>query len=182
MVTLTVDKDQIGAIIGPSGKIIQDIQRNLERLSLLKKWVIRVSWILPPMQNLSRLPLPASRLLLANLKSERFTRSCKTITAFGAFVSSCRVKTAVVARVQIDHKRVEKVEDVLKEGDRVRVKLIDIDPKTGKFKLSIRCCCLNRKVWSKTIVKIVVNAKIEANRQDRGLDKIGRSFPSRQRS
>ena len=37
---------------------------------------------------------------------------------------------------EIDHKRVEKVEDVLKEGDRVRVKLIDIDPKTGKFKLS----------------------------------------------
>ena len=46
MVTLTVDKDQIGAIIGPGGKIIQDIRRNPERLSLLKKWVIRVSWIL----------------------------------------------------------------------------------------------------------------------------------------
>ena len=78
---------------------------------------------------------------------------------------------------EIDHKRVEKVEDVLKEGDRVRVKLIDIDPKTGKFKFPVRCCCLNRKVWSKMIVKIAASAKIEANVKIAGLGKIGEIAP-----
>ena len=60
----------------------------------------------------------------------------KTITAFGAFVEFLPGKDGLLHVSEIDHKRVEKVEDVLKEGDKVRVKLIDIDPKTGKFKLS----------------------------------------------
>lgn len=76
MVTLTVDNDQIWErSLAPEERLFRIFRRNPERLSLLKKWVIRVSWILlPPMRNLSRLPLPASRLLLASLKSERFTR------------------------------------------------------------------------------------------------------------
>ena len=65
----------------------------------------------------------------------------------------------------------------MKEGDRVRVKLIDIDPKTGKFKLSRKVLLPNRKVWSKMIVKIAVNAKIEANVKIADRDKIGEIVP-----
>ena len=60
----------------------------------------------------------------------------KNITTFGAFVEFLPGKDGLLHISEIDHKRLEKVEDALKEGDKIQVKLIDIDPKTGKFKLS----------------------------------------------
>lgn len=60
----------------------------------------------------------------------------------------------------------------MKEGDKVRVKLIDIDPKPENSNFPVRCCCLNRKVWSKMIVKIAASAKIEANVKIADPDKI----------
>ena len=58
------------------------------------------------------------------------------ITKFGAFVEFLPGKDGLLHVSELDYKRVEKVEDVLKEGDKIQVKLIGIDPKTGKFKLS----------------------------------------------
>ena len=55
---------------------------------------------------------------------------------YGAFVEFLPSKDGLLHVTEIDWKRIEKVEDVLKEGDQIRVKLIGIDSKTGKFKLS----------------------------------------------
>jgi len=60
----------------------------------------------------------------------------KNIAAFGAFVEILPGKEGLLHISEIDHKRIEKVEDVLKPGDEIEVKLIEIDQKTGKLRLS----------------------------------------------
>ena len=60
----------------------------------------------------------------------------KSIMPFGAFVEILPGKDGLLHVSEIDYKRIEKVEDVLKEGDRIQVKLLEIDPKTGKLRLS----------------------------------------------
>jgi polyribonucleotide nucleotidyltransferase len=60
----------------------------------------------------------------------------KSIVAFGAFVEILPGKDGLLHISEIDHRRIETMEGVLKEGDMIDVKLIDVDKKTGKFKLS----------------------------------------------
>ena len=138
MVTLTVDKDQIGAIIGPGGKIIQDIQEKSGAVIVIEE-VGNQGIVDIAATNAESIEIAVARIKAIACKpevGEIYEGVVKTITAFGAFVEFLPGKDGLLHVSEIDHKRVEKVEDVLKEGDRVRVKLIDIDPKTGKFKLS----------------------------------------------
>jgi polyribonucleotide nucleotidyltransferase len=67
---------------------------------------------------------------------EVFNGKVKSIVAFGAFVEILPGKDGLLHISEIDHKRIETMDGVLKEGDMIEVKLIDIDKKTGKFKLS----------------------------------------------
>ncbi len=60
----------------------------------------------------------------------------KSIVAFGAFVEILPGKDGLLHISEIDHKRIENVEDVLKQGDKIDVKLIGIDSRSGKLKLS----------------------------------------------
>lgn len=138
MVTLTVDKDQIGAIIGPGGKIIQDIQEKSGAVIVIEEvgnqGIVDIS-----ASNADAIAIAVARIKAIASRpevGEIYEGVVKTITAFGAFVEFMPGKDGLLHVSEIDHKRIERVEDALKEGDRVRVKLIDIDPKTGKFKLS----------------------------------------------
>jgi polyribonucleotide nucleotidyltransferase len=67
---------------------------------------------------------------------EVFNGKVKSIVAFGAFVEILPGKDGLLHISEIDHRRIETMDGVLKEGDMIEVKLIDIDKKTGKFKLS----------------------------------------------
>ena len=67
---------------------------------------------------------------------EIYKGKVKSITNFGAFVEVLPGKDGLLHISEIDHKRIENVEDVFKQGDEVEVKLIGIDPKNGKMKLS----------------------------------------------
>ena len=60
----------------------------------------------------------------------------KSIMPFGAFIEILPGKDGLLHVSEIDYKRIEKVEDVLKEGDHIQVKLLEVDPKTGKLRLS----------------------------------------------
>ena len=60
----------------------------------------------------------------------------KSIMPFGAFVEILPGKDGLLHVSELDHRRIEHVEDVLKEGDHIQVKLLEIDPKTGKLRLS----------------------------------------------
>lgn len=135
---LTIPKDMIGALIGPGGKVIQEIQRETGATIIVEevdghgdvnvfgenKEIITaaVDWI--------------KRIVAVPEVGEVYKGKVKTIVQFGAFVEILPNKDGLLHVSEIDWKRVANVEDVLKEGDEIEVKLIDVDPKTGKLKLS----------------------------------------------
>ncbi|WP_251620379.1 polyribonucleotide nucleotidyltransferase [Odoribacter lunatus] len=136
--TLIVDKDQIGAIIGPGGKIIQDIQEKSGATVTIEevdnKGIVNIS-----ASNAESIRIAIARIKGIASKPEEgeiYEGVVKSIMPFGAFVEVLPGKDGLLHISEIDHKRVEKVEDVLKEGDKVRVKLLEIDKKTGKLRLS----------------------------------------------
>ncbi|MDX9726391.1 MAG: polyribonucleotide nucleotidyltransferase [Bacteroidales bacterium] len=135
---LTIPKDMIGALIGPGGKVIQEIQRetgttiiveeidghgdvnifgeNKDAITAALEWVRRIVAV-PEVGQIYR-------------------GKVKTIVQFGAFIEILPNKDGLLHISEIDWKKIKTVDEVLKEGDEVEVKLIDIDPKTGKLKLS----------------------------------------------
>lgn len=138
IVTITIDKDQIGALIGPGGKIIQDIQEksgatiNIEEVG--NKGVVDVA-----ATNAESINMAMARIRSIVAKPEEgatYEGTVKSIMPFGAFVEIMPGKDGLLHVSEIDYKRVENVEDVLKEGDKIQVKLLEIDPKTGKLRLS----------------------------------------------
>jgi polyribonucleotide nucleotidyltransferase len=135
---LTIPKELIGALIGPGGKVIQEIQRvtgatiiveeieghgdvnifgeNAEVITAALDWVKKIVTV-PEIGQVYR-------------------GKVKTIVQFGAFVEILPNKDGLVHISELEWRKVNKVEDVLKEGQEIEVKIIDIDPKTGKIKLS----------------------------------------------
>ena len=136
--TIIVDKDQIGAIIGPGGKIIQDIQEKSGATVTIEevdnKGIVNIS-----ATNAESINIAKSRIKAIASKPEEgeiYDGIVKSIMPFGAFVEIMPGKDGLLHVSEIDYKRIEKVEDVLKEGDKIQVKLLEIDKKTGKLRLS----------------------------------------------
>jgi polyribonucleotide nucleotidyltransferase len=138
MVKLFIDKEFIGAVIGPGGKVIQEIQRetgttiNLEEVnnrgevsifSTNKDGVDKaVSWI--------------KGIVAVPQVGDTYDATVKSIMPFGAFVEFLPGKQGLVHISEVSWKRLETLEGIVKEGDTMKVKLIGTDPKSGKFKLS----------------------------------------------
>lgn len=138
IVRIEIPKELIGAIIGPGGKIIQELQASTNTVIVVEevdnKGIIDVSAT-------NRADIDAA---LARIKAitavpevnEVYKGKVKSIVPFGAFVEIIPGKEGLLHISEIEWRRLEKVEEVLKEGQEVEVKLIGIDPKTGKMKLS----------------------------------------------
>ncbi len=138
---LEIPKDFIGAVIGPGGKIIQGIQEETGATITIEE-----------IDNKGRVEVAASNkdsieAALRKIKGivavpeigEVYEATVRSVMPYGAFCEFLPGKDGLLHISEIDWKRLEKVEDAgIKEGDKVQVKLIDIDPKTGKFKLSRR--------------------------------------------
>ena len=138
MVTLTIDKDQIGSVIGPGGKIIQDIQEKSGAVITIEevdnKGIVDISAV-----NAGSIEIALARVKAIVAKPEEgevYDGVVKSIMPFGAFVEILPGKDGLLHVSEIDYKRIENVEDVLHEGDRIKVKLLEIDDKTGKLRLS----------------------------------------------
>jgi len=135
---LSIPKEMIGALIGPGGKVIQEIQRVTGATIIVEeidgrgdvnvfgenKEVITaaVDWI--------------KKIVAVPEVGQVYKGKVKTIVQFGAFVEILPNKDGLLHISEIDWKKVQKVEDVLKEGDEIEVKLIEVDQKSGKLKLS----------------------------------------------
>jgi polyribonucleotide nucleotidyltransferase len=138
MEQVVIPGEFIGAIIGPGGKIIQEIQAATETVITIeevdKKGVIDIS-------SANKEGIEAAKARIKGIVSlpeigEIYQGKVKSIQSYGAFVEVLPGKDGLLHVSEIDWKRVNDVNEYLKEGDTVEVKLVDIDSKTGKMKLS----------------------------------------------
>jgi polyribonucleotide nucleotidyltransferase len=138
MVEMTIAKEFIGAVIGPGGRIIQDIQAKTGAVIVIEevdsKGVINVSAV-------DKASIDAAIAMINAIVEQPeagkiYKGIIKGITTFGAFVEILPGKQGLLHISEIDWNRVANVEDVLKEGDEVEVKLLEIDEKNGKLSLS----------------------------------------------
>lgn len=139
--TMTIGKEFIGAIIGPGGKIIQGIQEktgatiSIEEIDGVGKIEIAGN-----SKDVIDAALRSIRAIVAVPEvGEVYEGKISSIMPYGAFVEFMPGKDGLLHISEIDWQRLDTVEQAgLKEGDSIEVKLVDIDPKTGKFKLSRR--------------------------------------------
>ncbi len=138
IVNFDIPKDMIGSVIGPGGKIIQEIQATTETVITIEEE-----------GNLGKVAISASNkesidAAVAKVKAivavpevgEVYRGKVKSIVPFGAFIEILPGKDGLLHISEIEWRRLEKVEDALKEGEEVEVKLIEVDQRTGKLKLS----------------------------------------------
>jgi len=137
-VKIYIDREFIGAVIGPGGKIIQEIQRetgttiNIEEkdnrgevaiFGAVKEGVDKAyNWVMG--------------IVAVPVEGDEYEATVKSIMPYGAFVEFLPGKQGLLHISEVSWKRLETLEGVLNEGDKVKVKLTGTDPKTGKFKLS----------------------------------------------
>jgi polyribonucleotide nucleotidyltransferase len=138
MVKITIDKEYIGAVIGPGGKVIQEIQRetgatvNIEEVNNVGE----VSIFSAQKDSLEKALAWIKGLVATAVVGDTYEGTVKSIKEFGAFVEFLPKKEGLLHISEISWKRLETMDGIFKEGDKVKVKLLEIDQKTGKFKLS----------------------------------------------
>ena len=139
IVQITIPQDMIGAVIGPGGKVIQDIQKTTGTTITItevdNKGIVDIFG-----QDKTALDGALNRIkaiVAIPEVGETYHGKIRSIVTFGAFVEIMPGKDALLHISEIDYKRFETMEETgLKEGDEIDVKLIGIDPKTNKLKLS----------------------------------------------
>lgn len=159
IITLKIDKEFIGAIIGPGGKIIQEMQRETGATIAIEEkdnqGIVEVF-----ADNKESIDKAVARIKAIACKpeiGEVYEGKVKTIMPFGAFVEIMPGKDGLLHISEIDWKRFENMDGVLNVGDIVKVKLLEID-KQGKLKLS-RKALLPRPPKSETQEAEVVEKK-----------------------
>lgn len=138
MIQMRVPKEFIGAIIGPGGKIIQEMQSETNTTILITEegdfGIVDIFANDP--ESMNRAKEMIRRITSVPEVGEIYTGKVKSIQPFGAFVEILPGKDGLLHISEIDWKRLETVESVLNIGDMVEVKLIEVDSKTGKMRLS----------------------------------------------
>jgi polyribonucleotide nucleotidyltransferase len=137
---MSISKEFIGAVIGPGGKIIQDIQKKTGTTITIEEVDERgIIEIMSPDKPSIVAAINRIRAIVAVPEiGEVYHATVKSIMPYGAFVEILPGKEGLLHVSEIVWKRIEKVEEVLKEGDQIEVKLLSVDPKSGKFKLSAK--------------------------------------------
>ena len=135
---ITIPKEMIGPLIGPGGKVIQEIQKETGTTITIEEIDGRgnVSVFGENKDAITAAMRWIKGIVAVPEVGEIYKGKVKSILAFGAFVEIMPGKDGLLHISEIDHKKINAVEDVLKEGQEVEVKLIEIDKKTGKLRLS----------------------------------------------
>jgi len=146
---MVIPREFIGAIIGPGGKIIQEMQRETDTLITIEEvdGVGIIDIASPNLENIEKAVFKIKQITTVPEIGEVYDGVVKSIVSFGAFVEIIPNVEALLHVSEIAYKRIENVEDVLKIGDEIKVKLIAIDEKTGKYKLSHRVLLEKPEGW-----------------------------------
>lgn len=136
--SLKIDKDQIGAVIGPGGKIIQDIQKTTESTVVIEEGEDHglVNIYSSNEHTMNEALKRIEAIIAVPTVGETYTGKVKSIMPFGAFIEFMPGKDGLLHISEIKWEKVESMDGIFEEGENVKVKLIDIDKKTGKYKLS----------------------------------------------
>ena len=141
IVQIEIPKEFIGAVIGPGGKIIQQMQEDTgATITIDEEDGVGKVQVSAPNKESIEAALGKIRAIVAIPEvGEIYEGTVRSIMPYGCFVEIMPGKEGLLHISEIDWKRLEKVEDAgIKEGDKIKVKLLEIDPKTGKYKLSHR--------------------------------------------
>ena len=141
IIQLEIPKEFIGAVIGPGGKIIQQIQEETgATITIEETEGVGKVQVSAPNKNSIDAALGKIKAIVAVPEiGEVYEGTVRSIMPYGCFVEILPGKDGLLHISEIDWKRLETVEEAgIKEGDKLKVKLLDIDPKTGKYKLSRR--------------------------------------------
>ena len=138
IVKMTIPKEFIGAVIGPGGKIIQEMQRETGAVIVIeeKDGMGHIDIVASNAEAINAVLSKIKGIVAQPEVGEIYDGKVKSIMAFGAFVEFMPGKDGLLHISEIQHARLETMDGVMKEGDKVQVQLIGIDAKTGKFKLS----------------------------------------------
>ena len=141
IVAFDIPKEFIGAVIGPGGKIIQQMQEDTGATITIEetdgKGHVQVS--APNKDSIDAALGKIKAIVAVPEVGEVYEGTVRSIMPYGCFVEILPGKDGLLHISEIDWKRLETVEEAgIKEGDKIKVKLMEIDPKTGKYKLSHR--------------------------------------------
>ena len=147
---IEIPKEFIGAVIGPGGKIIQQMQEDTGATITIDevdgKGKVQVS--APDKASIDAALSKIRAIVAVPEVGEIYEGTVRSIMPYGCFVEIMPGKDGLLHISEIDWKRLETVEDAgIKEGDKLQVKLLDIDPKTGKYKLSRRVLMDKPEGW-----------------------------------
>lgn len=136
--TIKIEKEMIGPLIGPGGKIIQEIQKESGATVIVSEddhnGIVNVfATDGAAMEDAMR---RINNIVAMPEVGETYEGKVKSIMPFGAFIEFMPGKDGLLHISEIKWERIEKMDGVLEVGEEVKVKLIDIDKKTGKFRLS----------------------------------------------
>lgn len=136
--TMRIAKDMIGTIIGPGGKVIQEIQRESGSKVLIEEvdGVGIIKFFAPNQEAIEKAERCVKNLIAEPTVGEIYTGKIKTVKDFGAFVEFMPGKDGLLHISEVKWERVDDLESILEEGEEIQVKLTEVDPKTGKYRLS----------------------------------------------
>lgn len=136
--SMLIPRDMIGAVIGPGGKVVQEIQKVTGATVVIEEVETGglVSIFAKDKEMMDQAVNWVKGIVAVPEIGETYTGKVKSIMPFGAFIEFMPGKDGLLHISEIKWERVENMEGVLEVGEEIKVKLIDVDKKTGKFRLS----------------------------------------------
>ena len=138
LISIVIDRDMIGAVIGPGGKVVQEIQRETGATVVIeetpKGGLVNIFAVNKDV--LDKAANWVKGIVAMPEEGEVYEGKVKSIMPFGAFIEFMPGKDGLLHISEVKWERLEKMEGVMEVGEEVKVKLIEIDKKTGKYRLS----------------------------------------------
>jgi len=138
VVNIEIDREMIGAVIGPGGKVVQEIQKTTGATVVIEETEKggKINVFAVNKESLDAAVKWIKGIVAKPEVGEVYDGVVKAIQPYGAFVEIMPGKDGLLHISEIKHEKIENMEGVLEIGEEVKVKLIDIDKKTGKLRLS----------------------------------------------
>lgn len=138
IVQLVIAKEFIGAVIGPGGKIIQELQRETDTTIAIEEINGRgvIDIFSDNKEGIDKAVARIKAITTVPEIGEVYMGKVTSIMPYGAFVEIFPGKEGLLHISEVEHRRIDSLDGILKEGDQVKVKLMDVDPRSGKMKLS----------------------------------------------